>query len=113
MSECVFCKIIEGKIPSRRLWEDESCIAIEDLNPQARTHLLIIPRKHLASLAAASDQDEALLGHLLATVAKVAREHNLESGYRTVINIGEDGGQTVAHLHVHLLGGRAMHWPPG
>jgi histidine triad (HIT) family protein len=110
---CLFCKIIDGSIPSTRVYEDEQCIAFADINPQAPVHLLIIPRKHIVSLAEATTEDSALLSHLLWTVAEIAREKSLAAGYRVVINIGPNGGQTVDHLHLHLLGGRHMTWPPG
>jgi histidine triad (HIT) family protein len=111
--DCLFCKIIDGTIPSTRVFEDEQCIAFADIHPQAAVHLLVVPRKHVASLGEAVAEDRALLGHLLWVVAKLARQKGLGNGYRAVINTGDDGGQTVAHLHVHLLGGRPMHWPPG
>ena len=112
---CLFCKIIDGSIPSTRVWEDEQCIAFADIHPHATVHVLIVPRKHIASLLAeAAPEDAALLGHLLWVVAEIARQKGLSKGlYRTVINTGADGGQTVDHLHLHLLGGRIMHWPPG
>jgi histidine triad (HIT) family protein len=110
---CLFCKIVEGTIPSTRVYEDDQCIAFADIHPHAAVHVLVVPRKHIASLAQATPEDTPLLGHLLATVAEIARQHGLDKGYRTVINTGDDGGQTVEHLHLHLLGGRIMHWPPG
>ncbi len=110
---CLFCKIIEGAIPSKAVYQDEQCYAFADIHPQAPTHFLIAPRQHIDSLASAGRNDQALLGHLLWTAAEIARSHGLGNGYRIVINHGEEGGQTVDHLHVHLLGGRAMHWPPG
>jgi histidine triad (HIT) family protein len=110
---CLFCKIIDGSIPSTRVYEDEQCIAFADIHPQAPVHLLVVPRKHVVSLAEATMEDSALLSHLLGTVAEIAREKQLAAGYRVVINIGENGGQTVDHLHLHLLGGRHMTWPPG
>ena len=110
---CLFCKILDGSIPSTRVYEDDQCIAFADIHPQAPVHLLVIPRKHITSLAAATTEDSALLSHLLWAVAEIAREKNLAAGYRVVINIGENGGQTVDHLHLHLLGGRHMTWPPG
>jgi histidine triad (HIT) family protein len=116
MSEdnCLFCRIIAGKIPGEFVHEDERCVVVRDINPQAPTHALIIPREHLQSLDDASQRDEALLGHLLRVAARVANEHgHAESGYRTVINTGAGAGQSVFHLHVHLLGGRPMNWPPG
>jgi histidine triad (HIT) family protein len=111
--DCIFCKIISGAIPSGKVFEDEEVFAFSDINKQAPTHVLIVPKKHIASLDHASAEDIQILGHLHAVAAVIARNTGLKSGYRTVINTGEDGGQTVDHLHVHLLGGRAMHWPPG
>jgi histidine triad (HIT) family protein len=111
--DCLFCKIIDGTIPSTRVYEDAQCIAFNDIHPNASVHVLVVPRKHIASLADAAPEDTPLLGHLLSTVAEIARQKGLANGYRTVINTGGDGGQTVAHLHLHLLGGRIMHWPPG
>jgi histidine triad (HIT) family protein len=110
---CIFCKIAEGSIPSTAVYQDEDCYAFADLHPQSPIHILIIPRKHIASLAETEKADSALLGHLLWVAGKIARDQQLAKGYRVVINTGEDGGQTVEHLHLHLLGGRAHHWPPG
>jgi histidine triad (HIT) family protein len=112
-SDCLFCKIVAGAIPAKRLYEDDLSLAFADINPQAPVHLLVIPKEHLASTAHATAEHAALLGHLLSTAAKIAVEQKLESGYRIVINTGQDGGQTVDHLHLHLLGGRQMSWPPG
>ncbi|HEU4635960.1 MAG TPA: histidine triad nucleotide-binding protein [Edaphobacter sp.] len=112
-SDCLFCKILAGEIPASRVYEDEYCIAFPDIHPQAPAHLLIIPKEHLASQAKALAEHEPLLGHLLVVAANLARTHKLDKGYRVVINTGDDGGQTVHHLHLHLLGGRPMHWPPG
>jgi histidine triad (HIT) family protein len=111
--DCLFCKIAAGLIPVTRLYEDDQALAFPDINPQAPTHILIIPKRHIASLAHATPEDAPLLGHLLATAATIATRQSLPNGYRTVINTGTDGGQTVHHLHLHLLGGRPMHWPPG
>jgi len=111
--DCLFCKIVAGVIPARLLHEDAETIAFADIRPQAPTHLLVIPKRHIASLAYAQPEDAALLGHLLAVAGEIARAQRLHNGYRLVINTGSDGGQTVDHLHVHLLGGRAMGWPPG
>jgi len=111
--DCVFCKIVDGTIPSPRVYEDQECIAFSDLHPQAPVHILIVPRRHITSLAEATEADCPLLGHLLWVVTKVARQKGLSAGYRTVLNSGHDGGQTVSHLHIHLLGGRRMEWPPG
>lgn len=110
---CLFCKIIEGSIPSKPVYQDEQCYAFSDINPQAPVHALVIPRQHIASLAEAGEDDQALLGHLLWAAAEVARQKGLGNGYRVVISTGRDGGQTVDHLHLHVLGGRQMHWPPG
>ena len=111
--DCLFCRIIEGKIPANRVYEDDLCIGFPDINPQAPTHLLIVPREHIASQAKAVAEHTPLLGHLMAAAAGIARSKKLDKGYRVVINTGEDGGQTVNHLHLHLLGGRPMAWPPG
>ena len=111
--DCIFCKIVSGEIPVTLLHQDDRVVAFADINPQAPTHLLVIPRQHIVSLAHAAETDSALLGHLHWVAAELARGQGLENGFRTVINIGKDGGQTVNHLHIHLLGGRAMHWPPG
>jgi len=111
---CLFCQIITGEIPGELVHQDERCVVIRDINPQAPTHVLVIPREHLDSLDDASQKDEALLGHLLRVGARIANdEGHAESGYRTVINNGSGAGQSVFHLHVHVLAGRTMHWPPG
>lgn len=111
--DCLFCKIVEGTIPATRLYEDDQVLAFPDINPQAPTHILVIPKKHVPSHAHATPEDKELLGHLMHAVGELARAKHLDKGYRLVINTGPDGGQTVDHLHVHLLGGRPMHWPPG
>jgi histidine triad (HIT) family protein len=113
--DCLFCKIVSGAIPVKTVFEDEQAIAFRDINPQAPTHILVVPKKHVASLAdvGATQANEVLLGHLLTVVAQIAHSESLSGGYRIVINTGSDGGQTVDHLHLHLLAGRAMHWPPG
>ncbi|MGD0733870.1 MAG: histidine triad nucleotide-binding protein [Terracidiphilus sp.] len=110
---CLFCKIIDGSIPSTAVYQDDQCYAFLDIVPQAPVHVLIVPRKHIASLAHAEESDQALIGHLFWAAAEIARDKGLAKGYRVSISIGEDGGQTVDHLHVHLLGGRPMGWPPG
>lgn len=108
---CIFCKIARGEIPSKSVAESETAFAFRDLNPQAPTHVLVIPRTHVGSLAEASDTQ--MLGDLMAFAAQVARKEGLEEGYRVVANTGPNGGQTVDHLHLHVLGGRRMTWPPG
>jgi histidine triad (HIT) family protein len=115
MSEnCLFCKIIAGDIPSARIYEDDVCVAFNDISPQAPTHILVIPREHFDSLEKAETRHKETLGHLLLTAAEIAREKGFaEDGYRVVINTNAAGGQTVFHLHVHLLGGRQFVFPPG
>jgi histidine triad (HIT) family protein len=112
-ADCLFCKVAAKQIPAKMVYEDPEIFAFEDIGPQAPTHLLICPRKHLASLEDAVEGDEMMLGRLQMVAAKLARERRLAGGYRTVINTGSDAGQSVAHLHLHLLGGRSMRWPPG
>jgi histidine triad (HIT) family protein len=109
----IFKRIIDKEIPAAIVYEDDRCLAFRDIAPQAPTHVLVIPRKEIPSLADANDDDTALLGHLVATARKLAGELGLAGGYRVVINCGSDGGQSVDHLHVHLLGGRSLGWPPG
>lgn len=111
---CPFCKISARQMPAKFVYEDDTVYAIEDIHPQSPVHLLVIPRTHLVSLKDATREQEGLLGHLLAVSAQLARERKIESnGYRLVINSGAHGGQSVFHLHVHLMGGRMFHWPPG
>jgi histidine triad (HIT) family protein len=113
-NECIFCRIADGDLPATVVHEDEHAVAFRDLDPKAPTHLLVIPRRHIGSAADLTDADADLAGHLLVVAAEVARSEGVEdSGYRLVTNIGSDGGQSVPHLHVHLLGGRTMTWPPG
>jgi histidine triad (HIT) family protein len=114
VDDCIFCKIAGGEIESTKVFEDEVCIAFNDLSPQAPTHVLIIPRAHIDSLDKARFDDKASLGHLLLTAGEIAREQGFaKDGYRVVINTNSDGGQTVFHLHVHLLAGRPFIFPPG
>ncbi|MGA2636060.1 MAG: histidine triad nucleotide-binding protein [Terracidiphilus sp.] len=110
---CLFCKIVEGVIPSTPVYQDEFGYAFADLNPMAPVHVLIVPRRHISSMADVNQDDRALLGHLLWAAAEIARTKHLDDGYRIVVNTGEEGGQTVDHLHLHLLGGRSLTWPPG
>ena len=111
--DCLFCRIAAGTVPAKKVFEDEHALAILDINPQAPAHVLVIPKKHVASLAKTDAADKELLGHLLGVARELAAEQKLGEGYRVVINTGPNGGQTVDHLHLHVLGGRAMHWPPG
>lgn len=112
--DCLFCKIVAREIPATIIHEDEQVIAFRDVNPQAPTHALIIPRRHIATLNDLQGSDSVLIGHMLFTATQIARTEGIEdSGYRVVMNCNEDGGQTVFHIHLHLLGGRAMRWPPG
>ena len=113
MTETIFSKIIRREIPANIIYEDDLALAFTDINPQAPTHILVIPKQPIPKLEDATEADQTLLGHLLLTVNKVAKQVGLENGYRVVINNGEDGGQTVYHLHLHILGGRFMTWPPG
>ena len=113
MSETIFSKIIRKEIPADIVYEDDLVLAFRDVQPQAPVHILVIPKKPIESIDQATPEDAALLGHLLLTIKRVAAQEGLEKGYRVVINTGEDGGQTVFHLHLHLLGKRSMTWPPG
>ena len=109
----IFKRIIDGEIPADIVYEDDRCLAFHDVNPQAPTHVLIIPRREIPALSDLTDEDEALAGHLLIVAVQLAAKLGLTDGFRTVINCGRDGGQSVDHLHVHLLGGRSLSWPPG
>jgi histidine triad (HIT) family protein len=114
MSNCIFCQIVAGQIPAKLLHQDEFVIAFADIAPQAPTHILVIPRQHLESLNALGPEDNALIGRMFTVATGLARQQGIaERGYRTVINTHRDGGQSVDHLHLHLLGGRTMTWPPG
>ena len=112
MDNCLFCKIIAGDIPSNKVYEDELCYAFYDIDPQAPTHFLVIPKAHIPSVSAVDADNQATVGHIFAVIAKLAKELGLDS-YRVVSNIGEQAGQSVFHLHFHVLGGRDMTWPPG
>lgn len=109
----LFTRIIEGEIPGDFVHRDDRCVVIRDIQPQAPVHLLVIPVKPLAGIQGAAPEDQELLGHLMLVAQRVARDEGLGSGYRLVVNAGEDGGQEVGHLHIHVLGGRRMNWPPG
>lgn len=113
MSDCLFCKIVAGEIPSNKVYEDDDVFAFHDISPQAPTHILVVPRRHIASLDAAGEDDEALLGRLALCCRRLAREQGIESGYRVVNNCGAPAGQSVFHIHFHVLGGRLLGWPPG
>lgn len=114
MSEkTIFKKIIDGEIPANIVHDDDQCLAFHDVSPQAPTHVLVIPKKEIASLQQLSEEDAPLLGHLWIVIRTVAEQLGLDGGYRVVVNCGKDGGQTVDHLHFHLLGGRDLSWPPG
>lgn len=113
MGKTIFKRIIDKEIPAEILFEDDLCLAFRDVNPQAPTHVLVIPKKEIVAVSAAEQEDGVLLGHLLLTAKKMAEQLGLGRGYRLVINNGPDGGQSVDHLHVHLLGGRPLGWPPG
>ncbi len=109
----IFKRIIDGEIPANVVFEDDQCLAFHDVNPQAPTHVLVIPKKEIASLEAVADEDIPLIGHLHRVLRDLARQLDLGDGYRVVVNCGASGGQTVDHLHFHLLGGRPLGWPPG
>lgn len=114
VSDCIFCRIVAGTIPAKVVYQDEWTLAFDDISPQAPVHTLVIPKKHVAAVQDMGDADQALLGRLLLTCRTVANQKRLaESGYRIVANTGRDGGQTVFHLHFHVLGGRHLGWPPG
>jgi len=113
MQDCLFCKIIAGKIPSKKVFEDDKVYVFEDIDPKAPTHVLIVPKRHIAGLDKADAEDAEIIGYMQLIAAKLGRERNIEDGYRTVYNVGPRSGQSVFHLHLHLLGGRDLLWPPG
>ena len=113
MPDCLFCRMIRGEVPTKKVYEDERAFAFEDINPQAPTHVLIVPKKHIVGLKEAQEADAELLGYCQLVAAKIARQRGIEDGYRTVYNVGPKAGQSVFHLHLHLLGGRNLSWPPG
>lgn len=112
MQDCLFCKIADGEIPSKKVYEDDVCYAFYDIDPQAPTHFLVIPKQHIASVSEVTAENATVVGHIFSVIAKLSRELGLES-YRVVSNIGEQAGQSVFHLHFHVLSGRDMTWPPG
>jgi histidine triad (HIT) family protein len=113
MTECLFCRIVRGDVPANKVYEDEHTFAFEDINPQGPTHVLVIPKKHIAGLKEAKAEDAELLGRCQLAAAEIARQRSIEAGYRTVLNVGPGAGQSVFHMHVHLIGGRPLQWPPG
>lgn len=110
---CLFCKIVGGEIPSNKLYEDDICYAFYDIDPQAPTHFLVVPKEHIASAAEVNEENEAIVGHIFTVIARLAKEQGFADGFRVVSNVGESGGQSVKHLHFHVLSGRDMTWPPG
>ena len=114
MNDCLFCKITAKKVPAKIIYEDDKSVAFEDINPQAPVHTLIIPRKHISTSLDITDEDNALLGHLFRVAGQIAKGKGIDKrGFRLVMNTNSEAGQTVFHIHLHLLGGRQMHWPPG
>jgi histidine triad (HIT) family protein len=113
MSDCLFCKVVEGKLPSKKVYEDDRVFVFEDIKPQAPTHVLIVPKRHIEGINKATAQDAEIIGYCQLVAATLARERGIEDGYRTVYNVGPGSGQSVFHLHLHLIGGRTMKWPPG
>ncbi len=113
MDDCLFCRVVAGEIPSTALYEDDDIYAFEDIDPKAPVHFLVIPKKHYDNAADLTEADGAVLGKIFACIARIADEKGLSGGWRVVANVGKDGGQTVGHLHFHVLGGRGLAWPPG
>ena len=113
MAECLFCRIVQGDVPSEKVYEDDEVYAFKDRNPQAPTHVLIIPKKHIRGLPDVKIEDSQVIGHCYSVAVGIAREHNIQDSYRIVCNTGPHAGQSVFHLHFHLLGGRDLKWPPG
>src|SRR5581483_9803121 len=113
MGSCLFCRIIRGEVPSKKVYEDEHTYAFEDIRPQAPTHVLVVPKRHIAGLKEAEPGDAEVIGRCNLAAARIARDRKIEHSYRTVLNVGPGSGQSVFHLHVHLIGGRDLRWPPG
>ena len=113
MPDCLFCRMIRGEVPTKKVYEDDRAFAFDDIKPQAPTHVLIVPKKHIIGLKEAQDAEAELLGYCQLVAAKIARDRKIENAYRTVYNVGAGAGQSVFHLHLHLLGGRTLKWPPG
>jgi histidine triad (HIT) family protein len=112
-TNCLFCRILRGEVPAKKVYENDHVLAFEDIDPKAPTHVLVIPKKHFAGLKEAQAEDAEVIGRCHLAAAEIARQRNIEQGYRTVLNVGPGAGQSVFHLHVHLLGGRSLGWPPG
>jgi len=113
MNDCLFCKIVAGQIPSKKIYEDDYTYAFEDIDPKAPTHVLVVPKQHVIDLKSATEKDAEIIGRCHVVAAKIARDRKIEDSYRTVLNVGPGSGQSVFHLHVHLIGGRTLRWPPG
>lgn len=114
MSDCIFCKIINGEIPSEKLYEDDKVLAFNDINPEAPVHFLVIPKKHIKNINEITEEDSVIIAHVFKVIKKITQDLGIsEDGYRVVTNIGQNGGQTVDHMHFHILGGRNLVWPPG
>jgi len=113
MRNCLFCRIIAGELPAKKVYEDEHTLAFEDIHPQAPTHVLVVPKKHIRGLKEAAPEDAEVIGRCHLVAAQIARQRGVENGYRTVLNVGPGAGQSVFHFHVHLIGGRGLAWPPG
>ena len=113
MKDCLFCRIVRGEITSKKVFEDEQTFAFEDINPQGPTHVLVVPKRHIPGFKEATNEDAELLGRCHLIAAQIAKQRSIEDGYRTILNVGPRSGQSVFHLHVHLIGGRTLHWPPG
>ncbi len=111
--DCLFCKIIQGEIPSKKIYEDDLVYSFYDIDPQAPIHFLVVPKKHISSPLEIAESDEQLVGHIYSVIAKIVKDLGITNGYRVVCNCGTDGGQTVGHLHYHVLAGRNLSWPPG
>lgn len=113
-ASCIFCKIVRQEVPAKLVYEDESVVAFRDINPAAPVHILIVPRRHITGVLSLTEEDEGLVGHIVSVAKKLAEENSIaEGGFRVVVNQGRDAGQSVPHIHFHLLGGRPMNWPPG
>jgi histidine triad (HIT) family protein len=112
-NNCLFCRILRGEIPAKKVYENDHVFAFDDINPQAPTHVLVIPKRHFAGLKEAQEEHAQIIGRCHLAAAEIARQRHIEEGYRTVLNVGPGAGQSVFHLHVHLLGGRSLAWPPG